>query len=84
MKNTDMLETTLCYIENNGRVLMLHRVKKKEDINKGKWIGIGGKLETGETPLKCIIREAKEETGLQLLNPVLRGIVYFMFHVKQN
>lgn len=72
-----MLETTLCYIENNGRVLMLHRVKKKEDINKGKWIGIGGKLETGETPLKCIIREAKEETGLQLLNPVLRGIVYF-------
>ncbi len=77
MKNTDMLETTLCYIEKDNKYLMLHRIKKENDINKDKWIGIGGKLECGETPLACVIRETLEETGLILINPCLRGIVNF-------
>ena len=77
MRNTDMIETTLCYIEKENKYLMLHRTKKENDMNKDKWLGIGGKLEEGETPLDCIIREAYEETGLNLLNPVLRGIINF-------
>lgn len=72
-----MLETTLCYIEKDNKYLMLHRIKKENDINKDKWIGIGGKLEKCETPTECVKREAKEETGLTLLNPILRGVVYF-------
>ena len=74
---SDMIETTLCYIEKDNKNLMLHRIKKENDMNKDKWIGIGGKLEKNETPLACILREALEETGLKLLNPVLRGIVNF-------
>lgn len=77
MRNTDMIETTLCYIEKENKYLMLHRIKKENDMNKDKWIGIGGKIEKNETPLACIVREAYEETGLKLLKPVLRGIVYF-------
>ena len=72
-----MLHTTLCYIENGDKYLMLHRTKKENDCNKDKWIGIGGKLEKGETPKQCILREAKEETGLLLISPEYRGIVYF-------
>ncbi len=72
-----MIYTTLCYIEKNDCYLMLHRVKKKNDVNHDKWIGIGGKIESGETPENCIIREALEETGLTLDAPEYRGILHF-------
>ena len=68
-----MLVTTLGYMEQDGKVLLLHRVKKKNDINKEKWIGIGGKLEDGETVLGCMQRECREETGLEWHNPRLAG-----------
>ena len=58
--------TTLCYIEREGEWLMLHRVSKKHDVNKDKWIGIGGHFEENESPEECLLREAKEETGLTL------------------
>ena len=58
--------TTLCYIEKEGSYLMLHRVKKKADINKDKWIGVGGHFEEGESPEQCLLREVREETGLSL------------------
>lgn len=73
-----MTNTTLCYIEKDSAYLMLHRVKKQNDLNKDKWIGIGGKFEEGESPEECIIREAKEETGLTLNSPEYRGIVTFV------
>lgn len=74
-----MLNSTLCYIEKDGCYLMLHRVKKQNDLNHDKWIGVGGKLEEGESPLDCVIREAREETGLILKNPRYRGLVSFCF-----
>lgn len=70
--------TTLCYVEKDGMYLLLHRTKKKDDINAGKYIGIGGHIEHNETPTECIIREAYEETGLKLNNPKLRGIITFV------
>ena len=73
-----MLETTLCYIEKDGRYLMLHRVKKENDLNHDKWIGIGGKFEEGESPEECLLREAWEETGLTLTDYRYRGIVTFV------
>ena len=73
-----MINTTLCYIEQDGKYLLLHRIKKKNDINKDKWIGIGGKFEENESPEDCILREAKEETGLTLIRPKYRGIVTFI------
>ena len=73
-----LIFTTLCYIEQDGKYLMLHRNKKKDDINKNKYIGIGGHLEHGETPEECIVRETLEETGLKLENPVLRGMITFV------
>lgn len=72
-----MRETTLCYIEQNSQYLMLHRVKKEHDPNKGKWIGVGGKLEEGETKEECLIREVREETGLLLENYEYRAKIYF-------
>ena len=72
-----MINTTLCYIEQDGKYLLLHRVKKKNDINKDKWIGIGGKFEEGESPEDCIVRETLEETGLTI-EPVYKGIVTFI------
>ena len=74
-----MRDSTLCYVENNGCYLMMHRVKKEHDINHDKWIGIGGGLEEGESPLDCVIREVREETGLELKNPSYRGLVSFCF-----
>lgn len=73
-----MLNTTLCYIENDGSYLMMHRVKKKNDVNHDKWVGIGGKFEDGETPYECARREIFEETGLKTDNLNYRGIVTFV------
>ena len=70
--------TTLCYIERDGQYLMLHRVKKKQDENAGKWIGIGGHLEGDESPEECVCREALEETGLTLTSLRLRGVITFI------
>ena len=73
-----MINSTLCYITRGDEVLMLHRVKKQNDINKDKWIGIGGKFEENESPDDCLLREAKEETGLTLTSWRCRGIVTFL------
>ena len=73
-----MQNTSLCYITRGDEVLMLHRVKKKNDINKDKWIGIGGKFEQDESPDECLLREAMEETGLTLTRWQCRGIVTFL------
>lgn len=74
-----MYNSTLCYLENGrGEYLMLHRVKKQVDINKGKWIGIGGKFEEGESPDECLRREVWEETGLTLTRFQFRGVVTFL------
>ena len=73
-----MLNTTLCYVTQGDEVLMLHRIKKKNDINQDKWIGIGGKFEDQESPDECLLREAKEETGLTLTAWRCRGIVTFL------
>ena len=73
-----MINSTLCYITRGDEVLMLHRVKKKNDVNQDKWIGIGCKLEKDETPDECLLREAKEETGLTLTSWKCRGIVTFL------
>ncbi len=70
--------TTLCYIEQNGCYLMLHRIKKKNDLNEHKWVGIGGHAEAGESPEDCLVREALEETGLRLLSYRFRGLVTFV------
>lgn len=70
--------TTLCYIEQEDRYLLLHRVSKKNDANKDKWIGVGGKLEAKESPEDCLLREVKEETGLTLTDYRFRGIVTFV------
>lgn len=73
-----MLHSTLCYLEREGQVLMLFRDKKKNDGNRGKWIGVGGKLKESESPDECLLREVKEETGLTLTSYALRGIVTFV------
>ena len=73
-----MLNTTLCYIEKDGKYLMLHRVKKENDVNRDKWIGVGGKFEEGETPKECAMREIFEETGLVVKNLAYRGVVTFV------
>ena len=72
-----MKNTTLCYIERDGCYLMLHRVKKENDLNHDKWIGIGGKFEENESPEECLLREAMEETGLTLTQWRYCGIVTF-------
>ncbi len=74
--------TTLCYIEQDGKYLMMHRVKKAHDINHDKWIGVGGHFEPDETPEECLLREVREETGLILDSFRLRGIITFMFSLK--
>ena len=73
-----MINTTLCYITRGDQVLMLHRVKKEKDINKDKWIGVGGKFEGTESPDECLLREVYEETGLTLKSWQCHGVVTFL------
>lgn len=72
-------ESTLCYIEKDGKYLMLHRTVKENDVNKDKWIGVGGHFEHGESPEECLLREVKEETGYTLTRWKYRGIVTFVY-----
>ena len=73
-----MRATTLCYLERSGRYLMLHRVRKQNDPNHDKWIGVGGGIEPDETPEECLLREVREETGLTLTSWRYRGLVTFV------
>ena len=73
-----MINSTLCYLERGDSYLMLHRVKKKDDMNHDKWIGVGGKFEDKESPEDCILRETLEETGLTLTDYRYRGLVTFI------
>lgn len=73
-----MINTTLIYIEQDGKYLMLHRTKKENDLNEGKWVGIGGKFEDKESPEECAVREALEETGLTLTRYKYRALVTFV------
>ena len=73
-----MINTTLCYLERDGKYLMLHRVKKANDPSHDKWIGVGGKFEDGESPEECALRETREETGLTLTSYRYRGLVTFV------
>lgn len=75
---------TLCYVRSQGRTLMLHRNKKPGDVHKGKWNGLGGKLEPGESPDECVLREVEEESGLRLLDPRLRGVLTFPRFAKEQ
>lgn len=68
---------TLCYIRKNSKTLMLHRVKKEGDMHRGKWNGLGGKLENGESPEECAVREIEEESGLRVADPKMRGVLTF-------
>ena len=79
-----MINTTLCYITRGNDVLMLHRVKKKNDINQDKWIGVGGKFEGTESPDECLLREVYEETGLRLTSWKCRGVVTFLQEQEQE
>ena len=79
-----MIKTTLCYIEKGNSYLMLHRTKKKNDINEGKWIGIGGKFLPGETSEECLLRESREETGLILTEYEFKGIVTFVSDIYET
>jgi 8-oxo-dGTP diphosphatase len=72
-----MILATLVYVKHDGRTLMIHRVKKANDMHAGKWNGLGGKFEAGETPEACAIREVREESGLEIRSPRLRGLVMF-------
>ena len=75
---TQMIQlATLCYVKRAGKTLMLHRSKRANDIHEGKWNGLGGKIHPGETPEECVIREVREESGLFIQNPLLRGILTF-------
>lgn len=76
--NSQFSLCTLCYLIRDGKYLMLHRVKKENDINRDKWIGIGGHFEAGESPEDCVRREVSEETGYQLRSQDFRGIVTFV------
>ena len=68
---------TLCYVQKDDKTLMLHRVKRKNDIHQDKWNGLGGKFHPGETPEECVIREIKEESGLTIIQPQLKGFLTF-------
>lgn len=72
-----MILATLCYVKHAGKSLMIHRVKKANDVHQGKWNGLGGKLDPGETPEECVVREVWEESGLRIHNPELKGFLTF-------
>lgn len=72
-----MILATLCYIHHEGTTLMIHRTKRVGDIHAGKWNGLGGKFEAGESPEECVKREVLEESGLEIVNPRLHGLVMF-------
>ena len=76
--NDSKILTTLCYIEQDDKYLMLHRTAKQNDINEGKWIGVGGHFKEGESPEECLLREVKEETGIVLTSYRLRGVITFL------
>lgn len=76
--------TTICYIEKDGRYLMLHRTKKEKDQSHDKWLGVGGKFEKDESPDECILREVKEETGLTLTSYRLRGVMTFVSDIWET
>jgi 8-oxo-dGTP diphosphatase len=78
-----MILATLCYVKHNGSTLMVHRNRKANDIHEGKWNGLGGKFEAGETPEECVIREVYEESGLSIRSPKLCGLLMFP-HFKGN
>ena len=78
-----MKNTTLCYLLRGDDVLLLHRVKKENDINKDKWIGVGGHFEADESPEDCVLREVKEETGYTLTDYRFRGIITFLYRVLE-
>lgn len=75
---------TLCYVKKGGKTLMLHRVKKREDVHEGKWNGLGGKFEQGESPEDCVKREILEEAGLRIRNPRLKGVLTFPDFAKEE
>ena len=77
MKRRRTILATLCYVRKQGKTLMLHRTKKENDIHEGKWNGLGGKFEPGETPEECVIREVKEESGLDIVRPKMKGFITF-------
>ena len=79
-----MKNSPLCYIEKDGKYLMLHRIKKENDVNRDKWVGIGGKFEDGESPEECMLREAKEETGLDIDRYSFRAIVTFVSDIYET
>ncbi|MBO4325734.1 MAG: 8-oxo-dGTP diphosphatase [Clostridia bacterium] len=79
-----MVNSSLCYIEKDCSYLMLYRNKKKSDPNAGKWIGVGGKFLEGESPTDCVIREVREETGLELKSPRFRGLVTFTSDIYET
>lgn len=68
---------TLCYLKMDGKTLMIHRIKKENDMHQGKWNGLGGKLNPGESPEDCVIREVREESGLTISDPLLKGFLTF-------
>ncbi len=72
-----MIMATLCYLKKDGNTLMIHRIKKENDMHQGKWNGLGGKLNPGETPEECVIREVREESGLTIVEPYLKGLLTF-------
>lgn len=72
-----MVVATLCYVKKNRETLMIHRVKKVNDTHQGKWNGLGGKCNPGESPEECVVREVEEESGLRISNPLLKGVITF-------
>ncbi|MCL2373161.1 MAG: 8-oxo-dGTP diphosphatase [Defluviitaleaceae bacterium] len=75
---------TLCYLEKDGKYLLLHRTKKENDMHAGKYIGLGGKVEPGESPEECVTREVQEESGLAVKSPKLRGVLTFPAFAKEE
>jgi 8-oxo-dGTP diphosphatase len=75
---------TLCYVRQDNKTLMVHRIKKENDMHQGKWNGLGGKLEPGETPEECAIREIREESGLEVKHMELKGLLTFPLFAKNE